>query len=107
MEILFLLDISAAISVLNLATFTALAANYLLFSRKPNSILNNRTFTIANKAEAAIFFNIFFTGHNSIDYQFPTLAMPFAVAKNETNPQAKPFSEEHIKFLYIENMSRF
>ena len=66
LEILLLLDGGASISVLKIPT-TILAGKFFKVSRVPYNDPNNKTFTVAKKAEVPILVNVTRTCHTSLD----------------------------------------
>ena len=79
LEILFLLDSGASISVLNVPTFTALADHFLKCS-KDFANCSSKTLMVANKSQVPILTHVTLTCHTTIDNNSRTFVIPFAVA---------------------------
>ena len=78
------------------------------FLQHSKTILQNdeiKTFTVANKAEVPILFNVILTLHTSNHGSIRTLIIPFAVAKIKYNTLGTPFFEKYVKVPNIEHMS--
>ena len=104
LEILFLLDSGASISVINIATYTILAQSFLNCSTEITT-LSTKTISIATKTEIPILHNITLTCHTSIDNKAHTFVIPFAVTNVQYNILGTPFFEQFVKTIDIENMT--
>ena len=104
LEILFLLDSGAFISVIILPTYTFLAEKFLKCSSKLQSSLS-KTITVANKAQVPTLFNNNLTCHTSINNDSQTFIIPFAVANIKYNVLGTPVFEQYVKSLDIESLT--
>ena len=102
LEILFLLDSGASISVINVATYTILAKSFLNCSTEITSS-SPKTISIATKTEIPILHNITLTCHTSIDNKARTFVIPFVVTNVKYNILGTPFFEQYVKTIDIEN----
>ena len=104
LEIMFLLDSGASISVLNIPTFTALAKHFLHCSYDLNK-MTNKSIMVANKTQVPILFNVNLTCNLTLHYNSRQFNIPFAVANIKYNILGTPFFESHIKTLDIQNLT--
>ena len=104
LEILFLLNSGASISVPNLPTYTTLAEKFLHCSAQIHPP-PSKTITVASKAQVPILFNINRTCHTSINNDSHTFILPFAVANIKYNIIGTPFFEQYVKSLDIGNLT--
>ena len=97
LEILFLLDTGASISVLNLPTFHVIAKQ-LNFS-VPKDIENTRakTLTIANQTEVPIVHYVSMTCFTEVNHQNRSFNIEFAVANIKYNILGAPFFRKNIQ----------
>ena len=97
MEILFLLDTGASISVLNLPTFHIIAKQ--LHLNVPKNIENKRakTLTVANQTEVPIIHYISMTCFTEVNHQNRSFNIEFAVANIKYNILGAPFFKKNIQ----------
>ena len=97
MEILFLLDTGASISVSNLPTFHVIAKQLNL--NVPKNIKNKRakTLTVANQTEVPIIHYISMTCFTEVNHQNRPFNIEFAVANNKYNILGAPFFRKNIQ----------
>ena len=97
LEILFLLDTEASISVLNLPTFHVIAKqlNFIV----PKNIENKRakTLTVANQTEVPIIHYISMTCFTEVNHQNRSFNIKFAVANIKFNILGAPFFKKIIQ----------
>ena len=97
LEILFLLDSGASISVLNLPTFHVIATQLGL--NVPKNIENKRakTLTVANQTEVPTIHYISMTCFTEVNHQNRSSNIKFAVAKIKYNILGAPFFKKNIQ----------
>ena len=97
LEILFLLDTGASISVLNLPTFHVIAKQLNL--NVPKNIENKRaeTFTVANQTEVPIIHYILMTCFTEVNHQSRSFNIEFAVANIKYNILGTPFFKKNYQ----------
>ena len=97
LEILFLLDTGASISVLSLPTFHVIAKQLNL--NVPKDIENTRakTLTIANQTEVPIVHYISMTCFTEVNHQKRSFNIEFAVANIKYSILGAPFSKKNIQ----------
>ena len=104
LEISFLLDSGASISVLNYPT-------YLTIAKLLNITCNNKTnhtsktLTVANQTEVPILHYITTTLNTSIEQTFRQFIIPFAVADNIYTLLGTPFGGEYIQNINIQHFT--
>ena len=103
LEISFLLDSGASISVLNYPTYT-------IISKLPNIRQNisqnsSETLTVANQTEVPILHYITKTLNTTIEDDFREFVMPFAVADIKYNNLGTPSFEEYIQNINIQDFN--
>ena len=96
LEILFLLDTGASISVLNLPTFHVISKQ--LNINVPTNLQNKRakTLTVANQTEVPIIHYISMTCFTEVNYKTRSFNIDFAVANIKYNILGTPFFKKHI-----------
>ena len=95
LEISFLLDSGASISVLNHPTYITFAK---LLNIKQNPPYNSsKTLTVANQTEVPILHYITITLNTTIEDNFRQFTIPFAVADIKYNILGTPFFEDNIQ----------
>ena len=96
-EILFLLDTGASISVLNLPTFHVISKQ--LNINVPTDLQNKRTktLTVANQTEVPIIHYISMTCFTEVNHQTRSFNIDFAVANIKYNILGTPFFEKPIQ----------
>ena len=97
LEILFLLDTGASISVLNLPTFHVISKQ--LNINVPTNLQNKRakTLTVANQTEVPIIHYISMTCFTEVNHKTRSFNMDFAVASIKYNILGTPFFKKHIQ----------
>ena len=108
MEISFLLDTGASISVLNLPTFYVIAKQLNL--NVPKDIENKRakTLTVANQTEVPIIHYISMTCFTEVNHQNRSFNIEFAVANIKYNILGAPFFERYIQNIdFKQNIMTF
>ena len=97
LEILFLLDTGASISVLNLPTFYVISKQ--LNINVPTDLQNKRakTLTVANQTEVPIIHSISMTCFTEVNHQTRSFNIDFAVANIKYNILGTPFFKKHIQ----------
>ena len=97
LEILFLLDTGASISVLNLPTFYVISKQ--LNINVPTNLQNQRakTLTVANQTEVPIIHYISITCFTEVNHQTRSFNIDFAVANIKYNILGTPFFKNHIQ----------
>ena len=103
LEISFLLDSGASISVLNYPT-------YIIISKLPNIRQNNshnssKTLTVANQIEVPILHYVTITLNTTIEDDSRQFIIPFAVADIKYNILGTPFFEEYIQSINIQDFT--
>ena len=97
LEILFLLDTGASISVLNLPTFHVISKQ--LNINVPTNLQNKRakTLTVANQTEVPIIHYISMTCFTEVNHKTRSFNIDFAVANIKYNILGTPFFKKHIQ----------
>ena len=97
LEILFLLDTGASISVLNLPTFLVISKQ--LNINVPTNLQNKiaKTLTVANQTEVPIIHYISMTCFTEVNHQTRSFNIDFAVANIKYNILGTPFFKKHIQ----------
>ena len=97
LEILFLLNTGASISVLNLPTFHVISKQ--LNINVPTNLQNKRakTLTVANQTEVPIIHYISITCFTELNHQTRSFNIDFAVANIKYNILGTPFFKKHIQ----------
>ena len=97
LEILFLLDTGASISVLNLPTFHVISRQSSI--NVPTNLQNKRakTLTVANQTEVPIIHYISMTCFTEVNHQTRSFNINFAVANIKYNLLGTPFFRTHIQ----------
>ena len=99
LEILFLLDTGASISVLNLPTFHVISKQ--LNINVPTNLQNKRakTLTVANQTEVPIIHYISMTCFTEVNHKTRSFNIDFAIANIKYNILGHPFSKSTSKIL--------
>ena len=97
MEILFLLDTGAAISVLNLPTFHVIAKQLNLHVKKNIENKKAKTLTVANQTEVPILHYISMTCFTEVNHQNRSSNIEFAVANIKYSIFGTPFFKKNIQ----------
>ena len=97
LEILFLLDTGASISVLNLPTFHVVAKQLNLDVLKNNENKRAKTLTVANQTEVPIIQYIPMTCFTELNHQNRSFNIEFAVANIKYNILGTPFFKKKIQ----------
>ena len=97
LEILFLLDTGASISVLNLPTFHVISKQ--LNINVPTNLQNKiaKTLTVANQTEVPIIHYISMTCFTEVNHKTRSFNIDFAVANIKYNILGTPFFKKHIQ----------
>ena len=97
LEIFFLLDTGASISVLNLPTFHVISKH--LNINVPTNLQNKRakTLTVANQTEVPIIDYISMTCFTEVNHKTRSFNIDFAVANIKYNILGTPFFKKHIQ----------
>ena len=103
LEISFLLDSGASISVLNYPTYVSIAK---LLKIEQNSSLNpSKTLTVANQTEVPILHYVFITLNTTIEDDSRQFTIPFAVADRKHNILGTLFFEEKKQNINIQDFT--
>ena len=103
LEISFLLDIGASLSVLNHPTYITIAK---LPNFQQNPLHNSsKTLTVANQTEVPILHYITITLNTTIEDNSRQFIIPFAVADIKYNILGTPFFEEIIQIINIQDFT--
>ena len=103
LEISFLLDSGASISVLNYPTYVTIAN---LPNFKQNDSLNtSKTLIVANQTEVPILHYVTTPLNTTIEDDFLQFQIPFAVADIEYNILGTPFVEDNIQNKNIQDFT--
>ena len=103
LEIPFLLDSGASISVLNYPTYVTIAK---LLKNKQNNTLNpSKTLTVANQNKVPILHYNLVTLNITIKHDSRHFTKPFAVAGIKYNIFGTPFFEEYIQNINIQDFT--
>ena len=95
LELSYLLDSGASISVLNCVTYVTIAK---LVNIKHNNTLNpSKSLTVANQTEVPILHYVTITLNTTIEDDSRQFTVPFAVADIKYNILGTPFFEENIQ----------
>ena len=103
LEISFLLDSGASISVLNHPTYITIAK--LLNIKQTSSHNSSKTLTVANQTEVPILHYTTITLNTTIDDNSRQFTIPFAVADIKYNILGTPFFEENIQNINIQDFT--
>ena len=103
LEISFLLDSGASISVLNYATYVTNAK--LLNIKHNNTLTSSKTLTVANQTEVFILNYVTLLLNTSIEDKFRQFTIPFEVADIKYNILGTPFFEEYIQNINIQDFT--
>ena len=95
LEILFLLDAGASISVLNLPTIHVIAKQINL--NVPKMLKKAKTLTVANQTEVPIIHYVSMTCFTEVNHQNRSFNIEFAVANIKYNILGTPFFKKHIQ----------
>ena len=99
LEISFLLDSGASISLLNHSTYLTIAK--LLQIKQKNPPISSKTLTVANQTEVPILHYVTITLNTTIEDDSRQFTIPFAVADIKYNILGTPFFEENIKNIIV------
>ena len=103
LEISFLLDSGASISVLNYPTYITISK--LLNIKQNNSHHSSKTLPVANQTEVPILHYITITLNTTIEDNSRQFIKPFAVADIKYNILGTPFFEENIQNINIQDFT--
>ena len=103
LEISFLLDSGASISVLNYPTYITISK--LLSIKQNTSHHSSKTLTVANQTEVPILHYITITLNTTIEDDSRQFIIPFAVADIKYNILGTPFFEENIQNINIQDFT--
>ena len=103
LEISFLSDSGTSISVLNHPTYITIAK--LLESKQNNPPNSSKTLTVANQTEVPILHYVTITLNTTIEDDSRQFTVPFAVADIKYNILGRPFFEENIQNLNIQDFT--
>ena len=100
LEVSFLLDCGASISVLNYPTYITIAKLLNI----PNNITNtSETLSVANQTEVPILHYVILTLNTTIDENSRQFIIPFPVADFKNNIVGTPFFEEFTQTINIQD----
>ena len=103
LEISFLLESGASISVLNHPTYITIAK--LLQNKQNNPPNSSKTLTVANQTEALFLHYVIITLNTTIEDDSRQYTIPFAVADIKYNILGTPFFEENIQNINIQDFT--
>ena len=103
LEIPFLLDSGASISVLNLPTYITIAKVPYIKQNPPDN--SSKTLTVANQTEVPILHYITITLNTTIEDDSRQFTILFAVADIKFNILGTPFFEENIQNINIQDFT--
>ena len=103
LEISFLLDSGASISVLNHLTYITIAK--LLGIKQNNPPNSSKILTVSNQTEVPILHYVTITLNSSIEDDSRQFTTPFAVADIKYNILGTPFFEENIQNINIQEFT--
>ena len=103
LEISFLLDSGASISVLNHPTYITIAKLLNIKQTSPHN--SSKTLTVANQTEVPILHYITITLNTTIEDNSRQFTIPFAVADIKYNILGTPFFEENIQNINIQDFT--
>ena len=103
LEISFLLDSGASISVLNHPTYITIAKLLNIKQTSPHN--SSETLTVANQTEVPILHYITITLNTTIEDNSRQFTIPFAVADIKYNILGTPFFEENIQNINIQDFT--
>ena len=103
LEISFLLDSGASISVLNHPTYITSAKLLNIKQNPPHN--SSKTLTVANQTEVPILHYITITLNTTIEDDSRQFTIPFAVADIKYNILGTPFFEENIQTINIQDFT--
>ena len=108
LEIAFLLDSGASISVLNYPTYITLTKLLDIRSNHTSDVgptRNSKTLTVANQTEVPILHYANIILNTTIDEDSRFFSVPFAVADIKYNILGTPFSEDNIQNINIQDFT--
>ena len=108
LEIAFLLDSGASISVLNYPTYITLTKLLDIRSNHTSDVgptRNSKTLTVANQTEVPILHYANIILNTTIDENSRYFSVPFAVADNKYNILGTPFFEDNIQNINIQDFT--
>ena len=103
LEISFLLDSGASISLLNHSTYPTIAK--LLQIKQNNPPISSKTLTVANQTEVPILHYVTITLNTTIEDDSRQFTIPFAVADIKYNILGTPFFDENIKNINVQEFT--
>ena len=103
LEISFLLDSGASISLLNYPTYVTIAKLVNLKQNNPHN--SSKTLTVANQTEVPILHYVTFTINTTIENYSRHFTIPFAVADIKYNILGTPFFEENVQNINIQDFT--
>ena len=103
LQISFLLDNGASISVLNYPTYVTIAK--LLNFKQNNTLNSSKALTVANQTEVPILHYVTITLNTTIEDDFCQFTIPFAVADIKYNILGTHFFEENIQDINIQDFT--
>ena len=103
LEISFLLDSGASISVLNHPTYITIAKLLNITQTPPHN--SSKTLTVANQTEVPILHYITITLNTTIEDDSRQFTIPFAVADIKYSILGTPFFEENIRNINIQDFT--
>ena len=103
LEISFLLDSGASISLLNHPSYITIAKLLLIKQNPPHN--SSKTLTVANQTEVPILHYITITLNTTIEDDSRQFTRPFAVADIKYNILGTPFFEENIQNINIQDFT--
>ena len=108
LEVAFLLDSGASISVLNYPTYITLTKLLDIRSNHTSDVgptRNSKTLTVANQTEVPILHYANIILNTTIDENSRYFSVPFAVADIKYNILGTPFFEDNIQNINIQNFT--
>ena len=103
LEISFLLDSRASISVLNHPTYITIAKLLEIKQNNPPNL--SKTLTVANQTEVPVLHYVIITLNTTIEDDSRQFTIPFAVADIKYNILGTPFFEENIQNIIIQDFT--
>ena len=103
LEISFLLDSGASISVINHPTYNTIAKLLNIKQNPPQN--SSKTLTVANQTEVPILHYITIILNTTIEDNSRQFTIPLAVADIKYNILSTPFFEENIQNIYIQDFT--
>ena len=101
LEISFLLDSGASISILNHPTYITIAKFLNIKQNPPHN--SSKTLTVANQTDVPTLHYITITLNTTIEDDSRQFTIPFAVADIKYNILGTPFVEENIQNINIQD----